>query len=265
MKSSHKGVSKKNEKKMLEEILSLLPIEYKNIIKNKDNNFFIKEINNPKLYDLKTQSYETPNLLNFIDCIIIRKTIMELLKKNKNKQIIDKLISKNFKYCIIKKKIICVYKEFIYIGILNEKNIFHSEIIIKYNDLETYNLIINDLKNNCFDDFVNNINITNNNKGKYKCAGDELIILDEKYLIKQNIQNMPKQSIKSNNYNTFNPLNNTKKRPMSSNKYSKNEEFKNIKILLYIMIDINKIKKKVENSLKINKYKEKYYPVNSEI
>ena len=268
MKSTHKYISKENEKKMLEEILSLLPMDYINMIRNKDNKFFINEINNPKLYDLKTQCYETPNSLNFIDCIIIRKTIMELLKKNKNKQIIDKLISTNIKYCIIKNKIICAYKEFIYIGILNEKNIFHSEIIIKYNDLATYNLIINDLKNNSFDYFVNNINITNNNKGKYKDANNELIILDEKYLIKQNIPNMPnipKQPIKPSNYNTHNPSDNTKKRPMSSNKYSKNVVNKNIKILLYIMIDMNKIKKKVENSLKINKYKEKYYPVNSEI
>ena len=53
-------------------------------------------------------------------------------------------------------------------------------------------------------------------------------------------------------------------RPLSSdNRAKKLESIKNIKNLIYIMCDMNKIKKRMSNSLNNLNYSEKYYPINS--
>ena len=145
-----KYIYKKNVDDIIKEIISLLPEEYKNLIQKKNINEFIKEINNIEYYNPKTLNYKSPDVINFIDCFLIREEIIDLLIKNKNEQIKNKLNNLCFKYSIIKDKSICAYKETIYIGKLNEQNIFQSEIIIKYNDQESYDEIINDLKNNSF-------------------------------------------------------------------------------------------------------------------
>ena len=181
--------------------------------------------------------------------------------KNKNEQIKSVLNDFSFKYSIIKDKSVCVYKEAIYIGKLNEQNIFQSEIIIKYNDQESYNEIIKDLNNNSFDNFIKNINITNKNIGKYKNLNNQLIILNEQYLNKKKFQNKLSKEL-HNNYDTFNPLNKNIKRPKLQNKYGLKEKINNVKLLIYIMIDFYKTKNKIENSMKGEKIQEKLYPIN---
>ena len=262
-KSNIKYIHKEKVNDLIKEVIPLLPEEYKCLIQKKNINEFIKEINNIEYYTPKTLNYECPDVTNFIDCFLIRKEIIDLLINNKNEQIKNKLKNFMFKYSIIKDKSVCNYKETINIGKLNEQNIFQSEIIIKYNDQESYDEIINDLKNNSFEFFINNINITNNNIGKYKNSNNQLIILNENYL-NQNKKKLPDKLNKEiqNNYNTFNTLNKKAKRPMSLNKPFLNNQLNNIKLLIYIMIDIHKIKYKIENSINNKNTQEKYCPIN---
>ena len=262
-KSNIKYIHNEKVNDLIKEVIPLLPEEYKCLIQKKNINEFIKEINNIEYYTPKTLNYECPDVTNFIDCFLIRKEIIDLLINNKNEQIKNKLKNFMFKYSIIKDKSVCNYKETINIGKLNEQNIFQAEIIIKYNDQESYDEIINDLKNNSFEFFINNINITNNNIGKYKNSNNQLIILNENYL-NQNKKKLPDKLNKEiqNNYNTFNTLNKKAKRPMSLNKPFLNNQLNNIKLLIYIMIDIHKIKYKIENSINNKNTQEKYCPIN---
>ena len=172
------------------EIMPLLPEEYKCLIQKKNINEFINEVNKDEYYNITTFKYQNPNVINIIDCFLVRIELVNLLMKYKNVQIKNKLNKLKFQHHIIKDKSICVYKDTINIGKLDEKFIFHSEIIIKYNDLESFNEILNDLRNNTFNDFMNNINITEKNIGKYKNSNNQLIILEEQN-ITQNNNKMP--------------------------------------------------------------------------
>ena len=260
-KSSFEYIHIESLNDLLKEIIRILPEEYKCLFQKKNIMEFIKETNNIEYYNPKSINYECLNVINIVDCYLIRGEIINLLMKNKNEQIKSVLNDFSFKYSIIKDKSVCVYKEAIYIGKLNEQNIFQSEIIIKYNYQESYNEIIKDLNNNSFDNFIKNINITNKNIGKYKNLNNQLIILNEQYLNKKKFQNKLSKEL-HNNYDTFNPLNKNIKRPMLHNKYALKEKINNVKLLIYIMIDFYKTKNKIENSMKGEKIQEKLYPVN---
>ena len=344
-------ISSQNVNILLKKIIPLISNEYKNRIKNKDNKNFIEETNKIDLYTLKFHKYNNPDVFNIIDTVILRKEAVNVLMLGKSKEIINKLNLSKFIYQIIKQKSICKYNNTINIGRLNEKNIFESEIIIRVNDEETGNSLINDLNNDSFENFVNNINITKENVGKYKDSNNQLIILKELKPLKKppNLEDNQKQLIHKNNNNfeilhkvtfqeknNFNNIINTplkknnnknlkrafpiksneknnitktknivndnikinpnpymtnkndlniiknhkpkeiqikvkneiKKpnniRPLSSdNRAKKLESIKNIKNLIYIMCDMNKIKKRMSNSLNNLNYSEKYYPINS--
>ena len=256
-------ISESSINKIIPEIIDLLSEEYKNIIQKKNNNEFIKEINNPENYSLNIQNYNNPNVFNIINCILLREEVFHSLIKDKNEMVIERLNNSKNKFIIIKRKCICVYNHIINIGILNENSIFKSEILIKYNDEETLNLIINDLKENSFDDFVNKINIINNNIGKYKDMDNRLIILEEKYITRNNSQSQSNNNNINKNYNTHNEIDLKIKSPMSIGKVAKKEEGKNIKFIVYVMIDLFKVKKNVENSLNNKNYNEKYIPINN--
>ena len=247
---------------IIKKIISMLSKEYKEKIQNKNNEEFIKEINNPKLYSLNTHVYENPKVININNCVIVRKEIVKLLKENKNKNIIDQINGSQFSYLINNNKSICIYGKTINLGILKESYIFQSEIIIRFQDQDAYDSIINDLEELSFDYFLNNINIIENNIGKYKNTNNKLIILEEKYLTKKNPQNNINKDNIIKNFNTQGIFHKKQKRPLPIDKtFSKQ---KNIKLLIYIMIDLSKIKKKSEISLNNNKSNEKYFPVKSE-
>ena len=242
------------------EIMPLLPEEYKCLIQKKNINEFINEVNKDEYYNITTFKYQNPNVINIIDCFLVRIELVNLLMKYKNVQIKNKLNKLKFQHHIIKDKSICVYKDTINIGKLDEKFIFHSEIIIKYNDLESFNEILNDLRNNTFNDFMNNINITEKNIGKYKNSNNQLIILEE-----QNItQNNNKKPINLGNFITHNPQNKKMNRPIMTNKLPQKENKSNIKLLIYIMLDFYKLKNKIENSNKNGNAQSKFYPINIE-
>ena len=242
------------------EIMPLLPEEYKCLIQKKNINEFINEVNKDEYYNITTFKYQNPNVINIIDCFLVRIELVNLLMKYKNVQIKNKLNKLKFQHHIIKDKSICVYKDTINIGKLDEKFIFHSEIIIKYNDLESFNEILNDLRNNTFNDFINNINITEKNIGKYKNSNNQLIILEE-----QNItQNNNKMPINLGNFITHNPQNKKMNRPIMTNKLPQKENKSNIKLLIYIMLDFYKLKNKIENSNKNGNAQSKFYPINIE-
>ena len=242
------------------EIMPLLPEEYKCLIQKKNINEFINEVNKDEYYNITTFKYQNPNVINIIDCFLVRIELVNLLMKYKNVQIKNKLNKLKFQHHIIKDKSICVYKDTINIGKLDEKFIFHSEIIIKYNDLESFNEILNDLRNNTFNDFMNNINITEKNIGKYKNSNNQLIILEE-----QNItQNNNKMPINLGNFITHNPQNKKMNRPIMTNKLPQKENKSNIKLLIYIMLDFYKLKNKIENSNKNGNAQSKFYPINIE-
>ena len=242
------------------EIMPLLPEEYKCLIQKKNINEFINEVDKDEYYNITTFKYQNPNVINIIDCFLVRIELVNLLMKYKNVQIKNKLNKLKFQHHIIKDKSICVYKDTINIGKLDEKFIFHSEIIIKYNDLESFNEILNDLRNNTFNDFMNNINKTEKNIGKYKNSNNQLIILEE-----QNItQNNNKMPINLGNFITHNPQNKKMNKPIIPNKLPQKENKSNIKLLIYIMLDFYKLKNKIENSNKNGNAQSKFYPINIE-
>ena len=205
---------------IIKKIISMLSKEYKEKIKNKNNEEFIKEINNPKLYSLNTHSYENPKVININNCVIARKEIVKLLMENKNENIIDRINGSKISYLIKDNKSICIYGKTINLGILKESYIFQSEIIIRCQDRDEYDSIINDLKEHSFNYFLNNINITENNIGKYKNTNNQLIILEEKYLTKKNPQN----NITKDNKDNKNTKDNIIKNFNTQNIFQKNQK-----------------------------------------
>ena len=127
---------------IIKKITSMLSKEYKEKIQNKNNEEFIKEINNPELYSLNTHVYENPKVININNCVIFRKEIVKLLKENKNKNKIDRINGSQFSYLINNNKSICIYGKTINLGILKESYIFQSEIIIRCQDQDAYDSII---------------------------------------------------------------------------------------------------------------------------
>ena len=250
---------------IIKKLISMISKEYKEKIQNKSNEEFIKEINNRKLYSLNSHVYENPKVTNINNCVIVRKEIVKLLMKNKNKNIIDKLNDSQFSYLILDNKSICIYGNTINLGILKENYIFQSEIIMRCQDEDAMNSILNDLNKHSFNYFLDKINIIENNIGKYKDTNNQLIILEEKYITKKEPKDDTNKNNKVNifkNYNTHEILKEKPKRHMSIDKAASKEKY--FKLLIYIMIDLHKIKKKSENSLNNNKYNEKFLPVKSE-
>ena len=200
--------------------------EYKEKIQNKSNEEFIKEINNRKLYSLNNHVYENPKVTNINNCVIVRKEIVKLLMKNKNKNIIDKLNDSQFSYLILDNKSICIYGNTINLGILKESYIFQSEIIIRCQDEDAMNSILNDLNKHSFNYFLDKINIIENNIGKYKDTNNQLIILEEKYITKKEPKDDTNKNNKVNifkNYNTHEILK-EKKRHMTIDKAASKEK-----------------------------------------
>ena len=64
---------------IIKKLIAILSKEYKEKIQNKNNEEFIKEINNPELYSLNTYVYDNPKVTNINDCVIVRKEIIKLL------------------------------------------------------------------------------------------------------------------------------------------------------------------------------------------
>ena len=71
------------------------------LISEKNIMEFIKETNNIEYYNPKSINYECPNVINIVDCYLIRGEIINLLMKNKNEQIKSVLNDFSFKYSIL--------------------------------------------------------------------------------------------------------------------------------------------------------------------
>ena len=258
---------------LIKNIMMKLPLEYIN--SNKDKN--MNNINNIELYKVNKNFYNNNQLLFYYDnCVIIDEEAANIIM-NINEQV-KKIITEQSINCIIgSKKILFVLDDILNLGGLDDNSVFHAELIIKINKNNKLEEIINLLKNFKLDDictFIINEEINNSN-----CSNKEFDIFklneEKKDDFLSKIHENEELNRKTNllNLNTMALLekSNFRGRPKGGSKELDNMNFftldnEDLKKLIYLYIDYNEIKKKInvcaiENHY--NKSNENYYLLNN--
>ena len=193
-------ISENDINKYLIEAMKYLPEEYIKEIQEKDNTSFKSELQKEELYMIEKKYHG--EYYYFLNCNLINKYLFEYLLKYITENSIIKLLEQSeVKFVFIENQIIIVYDLILYIGNINNKNIFYQYMIIKCENKNDINSILNELKNNKIDNIIKNIKRKDNNVediGIYKKS--IFIILDtKKYTFKK--EESPKK-ISQNNYRT---------------------------------------------------------------
>ena len=240
-----------------------LDLFYEQLIENHQkiigNNKDIKDINyqlkgKDYLVDVFPTQYNNENFKCFEDFVISDKDF----EKNKNIY--------TFQYTIIEHKIILVFNHTMNIGILDQNNyIFVPEAIIKFKTNEDFNDIINKIIKygiNYVESYFQSIN--NNANISILLLGNK----DENYLQNKrpkinNFFNKNTTQIMPSSSNEFNFETSKIKNQLRMEKEKENfkKKIQSLKTVLSMMIDNEKIKRKMNRSLKGSK-EEKFYLLN---
>ena len=228
---------------------NLIEIHQKKI-NNKDiNDIKYKLEKSQYLFDVSFTQYENENFLCLEDYIISNEKFDEI--KNIT----------NFQYIIIENKIILLFNQNMNIGIIDKNNnTFIPETIIKFEE-KYLNDIIQRMNFNGISQFESDF------KSIYSNTNNLI------YSLKTKNENIKKNNEpKFNNFFNNNPLKNINKADKESEikkqikllqiQKSLKKRIHSLKLILSLMIDIEKIKRKMTQSLKGSK-KEKYYLLNN--
>ena len=240
-----------------------LDIFYQQLIENHQkkigNNKDINELNyrlmgKEYLFDVSPAQYNNENFKCFEDFIISNKDF----EKNKNIY--------TFQYIIIEHKIILVFNHTMNIGILDQDNgVFIPEAIIKFKSNEVLNDIINKMIKYGIQFFESNFEILNNN------ANNSILLLRNKdenaqqnkgpkinnFFNKNTTQIMQQNS----NERIFDASKIKNQIRLKKEKENEKKKIQSLKSVLSMMIDNEKIKRKMTKSLKGSK-KENFYLLN---
>ena len=244
--------------------LGRLPQLYKKLIefyeKKQNNNKDINEINyqfNEKqyLFEVSPNQYINNNFLCFEECFISNTQF----EANKN--------FADFQYTIIDHKIILIFNHNINIGILDENNnTFVPETIIKFEEKKDLNHMIQKMNKHGISLFESYF------KTFYDNTNNFIFSLKNK-----NESNQNNNGPKINNFFNNKPINDNKRIPNELNintseikkqmklmqeKENQKKRILSLRFVLSLMIDIEKVKRKMIQSLKGNKG-EKYYLLNN--
>jgi len=205
------------------------------------------------LFNPNDKHYKNMGIKYFVDSTILNSFLIQILYKDK--KIYNKFERMKIVYSIIKKKVVIIYNLNINIGILDlNNNIFKPEILILFKDENNIKYIFNELKSSSIENFLNQINIKENNVGNYK-EDNVVVFLNEKYI--------PRKSQIKKMDNLINPK-------IDYSSYIINNEFKSI-LKLYFYYQSFKLgthedkKYYLINEEYINKYKEHYDYSNLEV
>ena len=173
------------------DVIKNIPKEYIKEIKDINNKSFLAEIYKKEYYTPEIKYYK--NYLYFSNCRIINKNLGKYLLNNiENTQMesLSSIFDNSFIYfMIIEDGKICIkYNLYIYIGYLNDKKIFQTEIIICCSNEHECKNIVDELKIFNLTNFLfltKRLDENNPDIGKFNNTNNIVIILNEKYSLKE--------------------------------------------------------------------------------
>ena len=269
-KNSSPYINEENIDMFIEELIQIIPENYIDNIRHKDNTD-LSLIQNYEIISLTKKLDENKEFYYFENCVILNEKLINMLC-NINEKIKKNVERLNVEYLPCNKKLILIFYSFINIGFLDDNKVFQPEMIINFNK-NYLNKIIHEIKTSDYESFkksfekFSNFNnykifITEQNdivSKKSKDNDNQIQNIDNI----NNLQNLNFDSEEKNNilFNlNISNNNNNLKQLNNQNDYIK------IKVinLISILIDSEIIKKKMKYSLSTNhkKYYSQYYIIN---
>ena len=272
-KESFEFISEEKIDKLLNELIRKIPEEYINYYKDK----FIDEIKNTEYIKILNKFEK---FIYFNNCMIVNENLWKMLLQFKED---DQILDLRIYYLIKNKQLYIIYNNFINIGILND-NIFKTEIIIYNDSNEIPELLINRIISNQYN--IENIVMIGNKVGKFSNTNEDVLILNNNILDKINLY---KKKIIGNNNSTNNlnkSLNKKKFNNATQIRHNNNlghhilkknsdnekrrgndqsftiinsEQYTKLTNVISILIDLEKIKKKMSLPLTQNNNPYEYY------
>ena len=302
--NNHGYISENNIDSFLDLIIKNLPKEYIKKIKDINNSLFLTEFFKKELYTPDIKYYQNnKNYFYFSNCRIINKNLAKCLLYNIKKTNFVELFEKTFiNFMIAHNKIFIKFNLHIYIGVIDEKNIFQSEILICCTSENESKHIYNEFKSISMEYFIaltKRVDENNPYIGKYYDTNNIVVILNRKYQInkaappkkekdnliqmKQILQNQGNNNF-YNNRNAQNKINMKKQNDVNKAQNNQQKQFdinniqviknevkpiikdnnisrKEIDNLLYIIIELKQLKRKISSKLNKNSTYEIMYPI----
>ena len=302
--NNHGYISENNIDSFLDLIIKNLPKEYIKKIKDINNSLFLTEFFKKELYTPDIKYYQNnKNYFYFSNCRIINKNLAKCLLYNIKKTNFVELFEKTFIYFLIaSNKIFIKFNLHIYIGVIDEKNIFQSEILICCTSENESKHIYNEFKSISMEYFIaltKRVDENNPYIGKYYDTNNIVVILNRKYQInkaappkkekdnliqmKQILQNQGNNNF-YNNRNAQNKINMKKQNDVNKAQNNQQKQFdinniqviknevkpiikdnnisrKEIDNLIYIIIELKQLKRKISSKLNKNSTYEIMYPI----
>ena len=239
------NIKNENIDNFLNELIeNYIPREYKMKIKDKNINELTTNDNN--------KEHENKNYFNYKNCIILNEKLFSILYNNKDQYTMNK---KEIKYLIGNKILIIIDNDNIKIGTLNKENIFQNEKIIKYENKEKLDSILNEIKNN------NNEEKNNHKQNNINNFNNDDIKINKNDDIKHNLNIInDRNENRDENKNCF--ISNSSNTIKNQKKEINDSQIQNIKQheinkylinMIAILIDSEKLKKKMLNNFGQNK------------
>ena len=289
-KDNNYYINETAENDFIYEVLQNLPEEYRKEIQTKNNTQFLYDLQNQELYRL-LMSYASNQqcYYYFPNCILINEILSQYLFS----LIIDINEYNYFEkvnFMIANRKLILTHNLNIYLGYLsNNESMYIPEIMIYCQEKAEFEELCNELKSNQIE--INIIlqrtereNNDNPNIGIYNNTNIKVIILSGNYTMGEDYPNLDQnpifqggivnikklqkqmeglslnvnQNMNGNNIQGNNGINQLKPRSYTKIKKDIKREIKNI---LYVLIDMKLIRKKMNISLNKDTEYEAYYPI----
>ena len=193
----------------LKETMNYIPKVYIKERQEKNNSLFKEELKNDKLYTPEIKYHR--DYFYFLNCTILNENLVKYLLYNiQGTNLEKKLKEHKITFKIIQYKMFIKYNLHIYIGNIDDKNIFHTEIIIIGTDEKETISIFNELNTKTIEDFINltkRIDENVHDIGKYNNTNNLVIIINDNYLIPK--RDIPKNETISSTRENFGIQGNT--------------------------------------------------------
>jgi len=283
--------------KISSELIKIIPKDLKEKYINGFNEFN-ELLKNNELYSAKLKRYKHMEFLFFDNCILVNENLMKLISIY-DPEIQKRINNSKVQFVITDKKIIIQLNLILNIGFIDENYIFNHEIIFYFSGEESLETIKNDIKISGYNNILNKVKIKeknaaiyNNNNSIIDLFINEKLITPENYPSNKNANNEHKNPI--NPKTNIKPKVNQNQVSKETSKHNRTKSFEKVEInnggnsnrygsignvtshediklssttknVLLVLIDSEKIKKKINLSLNANNNKlNKYYLLNLE-
>ena len=214
----------------LKEMMNFIPKEYINEVQKINNALFIAEAKSKKeLYLQEKKDYG--DYFDFSNCSIININLGKYFLFNIQgaQNLVDIFSQSIINFMIVREKLVIKFNLHIFIGYLDDKKIFNSEIIIRCSNENESVSLFNELKTKAIKDIIEltkRIDQNISSIGKYNNTNILVIILNEKYSLKKiTSQQKEKTHYKKNGKNEKSDLNKEEKENTQINQSSLNKGY----------------------------------------